>query len=136
MAEICFIVKDDGINHQYGTEDKGCSFFPARALWQLQADGSPTVGWGNTFWRVGRYFYENGHTRKRNVEKSKDPSFIPMTKYNCILIRSFKNICMNFLFKYVPAILLNVCHIQRYVVLEVERFNYGSKKVNEISEYC
>ena len=36
-----------------------------RALGLLLANGAPTVGWGKTFWRVGRvFFYENG----RNTE--------------------------------------------------------------------
>ena len=32
------------------------SLYPARALGLLLADGAPTVGWGKTFWRVGRFF--------------------------------------------------------------------------------
>ena len=42
--------------------------YPARALGLLLADGAPTVGWGKTFWCVGRVpLTKTGVTRKRKV---------------------------------------------------------------------
>ena len=39
-----------------------------RALELLLADGAPTVGWGKTFWRVGRVpLTKTGVTRKRKI---------------------------------------------------------------------
>ena len=39
-----------------------------RALGLLLADGAPTVGWGKTFWRVGRVPpTKTGVTRKRKI---------------------------------------------------------------------
>ena len=41
-----------------------------RALGLLLADGAPTVGWGKTFWRVGRVpLTKTGVTRKRKIVK-------------------------------------------------------------------
>ena len=41
---------------------------PLRALGLLLADGAPTVGWGKTFWRVGRVpLTKTDVTRKRKV---------------------------------------------------------------------
>ena len=46
-------------------------YYPAcalRALGLLLADGAPTVGWGKTFWRVGRVpLAKTDVTRKRKV---------------------------------------------------------------------
>ena len=39
-----------------------------RALGLLLADGAPTVGWGKTFWGVGRVLLtKTGVTRKRKI---------------------------------------------------------------------
>ena len=39
-----------------------------RALGLLLADGAPTVGWGKTFWRVGRVpLTKTDVTRKRKI---------------------------------------------------------------------
>ena len=50
------------------------ALYPAhtlRALRLLPADGAPTVGWGKTFWRVGRFFFtKTALTRKQKVKKS------------------------------------------------------------------
>ena len=46
--------------------------YAARVLKALSclANGVPIVGWGETFWRVGRFFFfkKTGVTRKRKVE--------------------------------------------------------------------
>ena len=59
-------------------------YYPAqalRALGLLQADGALTVGWGKTFWRVGRFFYfmKTTVTRTRKVDKS-----IPRCEMDCL----------------------------------------------------
>ena len=51
-----------------------------RPLGLLLADGVPTVGWGKTFWCIGRFFfYENGRnsetkSRKINLMMGNEPS--------------------------------------------------------------
>ena len=46
----------------------GCAL---RTLGLLLADGAPKLGWGKTFWRVGRVFFKKkAVSRKHKVEKS------------------------------------------------------------------
>ena len=45
--------------------------YALRALELLLVDGAPTVGWGNIFWHVSRFFFTKTNvTQKQKVEKS------------------------------------------------------------------
>ena len=59
-----------------------------RALGLLLADGAPTLVWGETFWRVGQFFF------LRKIEKS-----IPRCKMNC-LFEGYKGAIENFLLSF------------------------------------